>query len=109
MINFSAINLEDIKAPECFGIEKKLISYQEYPIMHDDQHGTAVVTLAAIINSLRLTKRQPQDLKLVINGAGSAGIAICELLQELGIKNIIMCDTTGAIYDGRTKNMNAFK
>lgn len=106
---FGGINLEDIKAPECFEIESRLKEICNIPIFHDDQHGTAVVSAACIINALKLTKKKFEDLKVVVNGAGAAGIAITKLLLSMGTKNIIMCDTKGAIYTGRPVGMNKFK
>lgn len=94
---FGGINLEDISAPRCFEIEKRLIEELDIPVFHDDQHGTAVVVLAALINALKLRKSSIGDIECVINGAGAAGIAICKLLQSAGIKNVILCDTKGAI------------
>lgn len=94
---FGGINLEDISAPRCFEIEKRLIEELDIPVFHDDQHGTAVVVLAALINALKLRKSSIEDIECVINGAGAAGIAICKLLQSAGIKNVILCDTKGAI------------
>ena len=107
--SFSAINLEDIKAPDCFEIETTLINMLPYPVFHDDQHGTAIVVLSGIINSLKLSEKKIQDVKIVMNGAGAAGLSVCDLLLTYGAKNIIVCDTTGAIYTGRKKNMNSFK
>lgn len=98
---FGGINLEDISAPRCFEIESRLKKILNIPVMHDDQHGTAVVTLAGIINSLRITGRNFEDLSIVINGAGAAGKAIVLLLREVGVRNIIMCDSKGIIYEGR--------
>lgn len=106
---FAAINLEDIKAPDCFEVERTLIDTLDIPVFHDDQHGTAVVCLAAFTNSLKLLNKKPDEVKIVINGGGAAGISICELLLEGGAKNIIVCDTKGAIYKGRKSNMNKFK
>jgi malate dehydrogenase (oxaloacetate-decarboxylating) len=106
---FAAINLEDIKAPECFKIEGGLQERLDIPVFHDDQHGTAVVTLAALLNALKVIKKKPEDVKLVMNGGGAAGLAITELLLEGGIKNIVICDTKGAIYEGRPENMNEEK
>ena len=94
---FGGINLEDISAPRCFEIEKRLIEELDIPVFHDDQHGTAVVVLAALINALKLRKTKIEDIECVINGAGAAGIAICKLLQKAGIKNVILCDTKGAL------------
>jgi len=104
--SFGAIQLEDIKAPECFEIERKLIEKLNIPVFHDDQHGTAIVVLAAMMNALKKTKKDKRKIKVVINGAGAAGIAISRLLIEWGIKNIILCDRDGAIYEGRKENMN---
>ncbi len=97
---FGGINLEDIKAPECFYIEETLKRELNIPVFHDDQHGTAVVVLSGLYNALKLTKKNIKDVKIIINGAGSAGIAICKLLLKAGTENIIMCDKKGAIYDG---------
>lgn len=97
---FGGINLEDIKAPECFYIEETLKRELDIPVFHDDQHGTAVVVLSGLYNALKLTKKDIKDVKIIINGAGSAGIAICKLLLKAGAENIIMCDKKGAIYDG---------
>ncbi len=97
---FGGINLEDIKAPECFYIEETLKRELNIPVFHDDQHGTAVVVLSGLYNALKLTKKNIKDVKIIINGAGSAGIAICKLLLKAGVENIIMCDKKGAIYDG---------
>ena len=98
---FGGINLEDISAPRCFEIEKRLKEELSIPVMHDDQHGTAVVTLAGIINALKVTGKKFKDLKVVINGAGAAGMAIIYLLKEVGVKQIIMCDSRGIIYKDR--------
>ena len=106
--SFGGINLEDISAPRCFEIEKKLKEKCDIPIFHDDQHGTAVVCSAALINAMKLTGRKLEDCKAVINGAGSAGVAIAKLLMSLGLKDVILCDRTGAIYEGREK-LNPFK
>lgn len=97
---FGGINLEDIKAPECFYIEETLKKELNIPVFHDDQHGTAVVLLAGLYNALKLTNKEINKAKIIINGAGSAGIAICKLLLKAGAENIIMCDRLGAIYDG---------
>ncbi|MEG0308916.1 MAG: NADP-dependent malic enzyme [Clostridium sp.] len=97
---FGGINLEDIKAPECFYIEDRLKAELNIPVFHDDQHGTAVVVLSGLYNALKLTKKNIKDVKIVINGAGSAGIAICKLLLKAGAENIVMCDKEGALYDG---------
>ncbi|MBQ8338013.1 MAG: NAD-dependent malic enzyme [Oscillospiraceae bacterium] len=98
--SFGGINLEDIAAPRCFEIEKKLKEKCDIPIFHDDQHGTAVVVLAALLNALRVVKKDISEIKLVLNGAGAAGISIAKLLISSGLKNIILCDKVGAIYDG---------
>jgi malate dehydrogenase (oxaloacetate-decarboxylating) len=97
---FGGINLEDIKAPECFYIEKRLKEELNIPVFHDDQHGTAVVVLAGLYNALRVVNKKLEDVKIIINGAGSAGIAVCKLLLNAGARNIIMCDRHGAIYQG---------
>jgi malate dehydrogenase (oxaloacetate-decarboxylating) len=99
--SFGGINLEDISAPRCFEIEKRLKECCDIPVFHDDQHGTAVVTLAALLNALKITGRKPDEIKVVINGAGAAGIAILRLLVSVGVKNLVLCDRKGAIYDGR--------
>ncbi|HHT86844.1 MAG TPA: NAD-dependent malic enzyme [Clostridiales bacterium] len=106
--SFGGINLEDISAPRCFEIERRLKESCDIPIFHDDQHGTAIVTLAALLNALKLVNKRIEDLKAVISGAGAAGIAITRLLQKVGLKNIILCDRTGAIYKGRD-NLNEEK
>ena len=98
---FGGINLEDISAPRCFEIERKLKERCDIPVFHDDQHGTAVVTAAALLNALKFTGRKIEDIKVVMSGAGAAGSAIIKLLIELGLKNVIMCDRKGAIYEGR--------
>ena len=99
--SFGGVNLEDISAPRCFEIERKLKEVCDIPIFHDDQHGTAVVVLAAMMNALKLVKKDIRDIKVVTSGAGAAGIAIIKLLVSMGLKNVIMCDRTGAIYEGR--------
>lgn len=106
--SFGGVNLEDISAPRCFEIERKLKECCDIPIFHDDQHGTAVVTVAAMINALKLTGRKLEDIRVVTSGAGAAGIAIIKLLVSMGLKNVIMCDRTGAIYEGR-EGLNAEK
>lgn len=106
--SFGGINLEDIAAPRCFEIEDKLKERCDIPIFHDDQHGTAVVVSAALINATKLTGKALSDCKAVINGSGAAGIAIAKLLMTLGLKDVILCDRTGAIYKGR-KNLNKSK
>ena len=106
--SFGGINLEDISAPRCFEIERKLKEKCDIPIFHDDQHGTAVVVLSAMINALRVVNKKMEDIKVVTSGAGAAGIAIIKLLISMGLKNVIMCDRTGAIYEGR-ENLNPAK
>ncbi len=99
---FGGINLEDISAPRCFEIERRLKETLDIPVMHDDQHGTATVVLAALINALKLTMKEKQSVRIVLNGAGAAGIAITNLLLEYGFKNIIVCDSKGIISEART-------
>jgi len=108
---FGGINLEDIKAPECFIIEERLRELLEIPVFHDDQHGTAIIAAAGLINALHLTGRTLDHAKMVINGAGAAGIACAELLKTMGLPpaNIVLCDTRGVIYRGRTEGMNQWK
>lgn len=106
--SFGGVNLEDISAPRCFEIEKKLKERCDIPIFHDDQHGTAVVTTAAMLNALKVTGRKLEDIRVVTSGAGAAGIAIIKLLVSLGLKDVIMCDRKGAIYEGR-EGLNAEK
>ncbi|MBB3809121.1 NADP-dependent malic enzyme [Pseudochelatococcus contaminans] len=108
---FGGINLEDIKAPECFVIEERLKELMDIPVFHDDQHGTAIIAAAGIINALHLTGRDISEAKLVVNGAGAAGIASIELVKALGFRNenVILCDTKGVIYKGRTEGMNQWK
>ena len=101
--SFGGINLEDIASPRCFEIEKKLKERCDIPIFHDDQHGTAVVTLAALINALKIVGKDIHDIKVVTSGAGAAGVAIIKLLMSLGLKNVIMCDSKGIIYKGRDR------
>mgnify|MGYP003639798686 CR=1 FL=1 len=105
---FGGINLEDISAPRCFEIEKRLKEELPIPVFHDDQHGTAIVTLAGMINACRLTDRELKDLTVVINGAGAAGVAIVKLLFEAGVKEVMMCDSKGIIYEGR-EHLNSEK
>lgn len=106
---FGGINLEDIAAPNCFIIEEELKKKMNIPIFHDDQHGTAIVTVAGLINSLKLVGKSFSDIKVVANGAGAAGIAIIKLLYSFGVRDMIMCDSRGAIYEGRTVGMNDIK
>ncbi len=109
--SFGGINLEDIKAPECFIIESRLRELMDIPVFHDDQHGTAIIAAAGLINACALTGRELSDVKLVVNGAGAAGIACAELVKGLGVRheNVILCDTKGAVYKGRTEGMNQWK
>ena len=106
--SFGGVNLEDISAPRCFEIERRLKEECDIPIFHDDQHGTAVVTLAALINALKIVKKDIHKIKVVSSGAGAAGIAIIKLLISMGLENVILCDRQGAIYEGRD-NLNAEK
>ncbi len=107
--SFGGVNLEDIAAPRCFEIERKLKERCDVPIFHDDQHGTAVITLAGLTNALKVVGKSIDSIKLVVNGAGAAAIAITKLLVSAGLKNVILCDRKGAIYEGRTENMNPVK
>lgn len=107
--SFGGVNLEDIAAPRCFEIEKKLKERCDIPIFHDDQHGTAVISLAALMNALKVVGKKLDEIKLVVNGAGAAAIAITKLLVSAGLKNVILCDRKGAIYEGRPENMNPVK
>jgi malate dehydrogenase (oxaloacetate-decarboxylating) len=106
--SFGGINLEDIAAPRCFEIEKKLKQRCDIPIFHDDQHGTAVVTTAAMINAMKLTGRDLKNQEVVVSGAGAAGVAVTKLLMSMGLKSVILCDSKGAIYEGR-EGLNPFK
>ena len=108
---FGGINLEDIKAPECFIIEQRLKEEMDIPVFHDDQHGTAVICAAGLLNALRISGKKIEEVRIVLNGAGAAGIACLELLKAMGAKhnNCIMCDTKGVIYQGRTEGMNQWK
>ena len=107
--NYGGINLEDISAPRCFEIEEALKKETNIPIFHDDQHGTAIVTMAGLINALKIVDKELTDIKVVLNGAGAAGIAIVKLLHAYGVNNMIMCDSKGAIYSGRNFGMNDTK
>lgn len=107
--NYGGINLEDISAPRCFEIEERLKKETKIPVFHDDQHGTAIVTVAGMINALRIVDKDLSDIKVVLNGAGAAGIAIIKLLYSYGVRNMIMCDSKGAIYEGRSFGMNDTK
>jgi malate dehydrogenase (oxaloacetate-decarboxylating)(NADP+) len=108
---FGGINLEDIKAPECFYIEEKLQSLLSIPVFHDDQHGTAIITAAGLLNVLEITEKNLKDIRIVIAGAGAAGIACARLSTRLGIEReqIVLCDRKGVIYQGRTEDMNSYK
>jgi malate dehydrogenase (oxaloacetate-decarboxylating) len=106
---FGGVNLEDIAAPNCFVIEERLKKEANIPIFHDDQHGTAIVTVAGLVNALKLIGKKMTEIKVVANGAGAAGIAIIKLLYSYGVRDIIMCDTKGAIYEGRPQGMNTVK
>ncbi len=109
--SFGGINLEDIKAPDCFIIEERLRELMDIPVFHDDQHGTAIISAAGVINAAHLTNRKLADIKVVVNGAGAAGIACLELLKSMGVRgeNIVLCDTKGVVYRGRTEGMNQWK
>ncbi|MEM7825119.1 MAG: malic enzyme-like NAD(P)-binding protein [Candidatus Aenigmatarchaeota archaeon] len=107
--SFGGINLEDIATPKCFEIEERLKKELDIPVFHDDQHGTAVVVLAGLINALKIVNKDIENVRIVVNGSGAAGIAISKILISSGAKNIILCDTHGAIYEGRTENMNKYK
>lgn len=107
--NYGGINLEDISAPRCFEIEERLKKETNIPVFHDDQHGTAIVTMAGLINALRIVDKDLSDIKVVLNGAGAAGIAIVKLLYSYGVRNMVMCDSRGAIFEGRSYGMNDTK
>ncbi|MDK2986604.1 MAG: hypothetical protein PWQ96_2248 [Clostridia bacterium] len=106
---FGGVNLEDIAAPKCFEIEERLKKETSIPIFHDDQHGTAIVATAGLINSLKLVGKKIDEIKVVINGTGAAGVAIAKLLLNLGVREMIMCDSRGIIYNGRQEGMNRYK
>ncbi len=106
---FGGVNLEDITAPNCFLIEERLKKEMNIPVFHDDQHGTAIVTTAGLVNALKIANKKLSEVKVVANGAGAAGIAIIKLLHHFGVRDIIMCDTKGAIYEGRPVGMNSVK
>ncbi|MBI0579290.1 NAD-dependent malic enzyme [Neobacillus cucumis] len=106
---FGGVNLEDIAAPQCFEIEDRLRKACDIPVFHDDQHGTAIVTVAGLLNALKLADKKIEDIQVVVNGAGAAGVAIVKLLLHMGVKDVILCDTKGIIYEGRTSGMNSFK
>jgi malate dehydrogenase (oxaloacetate-decarboxylating) len=106
---FGGINLEDIAAPDCFVIEERLKEEMSIPVFHDDQHGTAIVTAAGLVNALKLVGKSMSDIKVVVNGAGAAGIAVVKLLRSFGVNEILMCDSKGAIFEGRPTGMNEMK
>src|SRR5918998_1276565 len=106
---FGGINLEDISAPRCFEIEERLKEELDIPVFHDDQHGTAVVVLAALINAVKIVGKRMEDLKVVVNGTGAAGVACTKIVMSAGVQNVVGCDQTGALYRGRTDNMNWVK
>jgi len=108
---FGAINLEDIKAPECFEVEERLIKELKIPVFHDDQHGTAIVSAAALINALKITKKKIEDIICVVNGAGAAALACAQMYINLGLKkeNLFLCDSKGVVYEGRTEGLNKYK
>jgi malate dehydrogenase (oxaloacetate-decarboxylating) len=107
--SFGGINLEDISAPRCFEIEEKLKKSLDIPVFHDDQHGTAIITLAGLMNALRLTGKQMENLRVVINGTGAAGVASAKILLNVGVRDIVLLDRTGIIYEGRATGMNWMK
>ena len=109
--SFGGINLEDIKAPECFIIEQRLREMMDIPVFHDDQHGTAIISAAGMLNAIKLTGRDIKETRLVCNGAGAAGIACLDLIKAMGFapENVTLCDTKGVIYQGRTEGMNQWK
>lgn len=106
---FGGVNLEDIAAPRCFEIEERLKKEANIPVFHDDQHGTAIVTVAGLVNALKIVGKKMNEIRVVANGAGAAGIAIIKLLYTYGVRDIIMCDRKGAIYEGRLEGMNDIK
>ncbi len=106
---FGGINLEDISAPNCFEIEDRLKKEMNIPIFHDDQHGTAIVVMSGLVNALKIVSKKMNEIRVVTNGAGAAGVAIIKLLMSMGVKDVIMCDRTGAIYEGRSDGMNKSK
>src|SRR5690606_23702553 len=103
------VNLEDIAAPRCFEIEARLKKETDIPIFHDDQHGTAIEVAGAMINALKVVDKELSDIRIVVNGAGAAGMAITNLLMNMGAGDVILCDSRGAIYEGRTEGMNPYK
>jgi malate dehydrogenase (oxaloacetate-decarboxylating) len=106
---FGGVNLEDIAAPNCFEIEERLKKETNIPVFHDDQHGTAIVTVAGLLNALKLVGKSMSEIKVVANGAGAAGIAIIKLLYRYGVRDVVMCDSKGAIFEGRSYGMNDVK
>lgn len=106
---FGGVNLEDISAPRCFEIERRLKAETNIPIFHDDQHGTAIVTAAGLINAAKVVGKRPEDMAVVVNGAGASGMAVSKLLMKLGVRDLTLCDTKGAIYEGRPEGMNPYK
>ena len=106
---FGAINLEDIAAPKCFEIEERLKAELDIPVMHDDQHGTAIVVLAGLINALKVTQKKKETARVIINGSGAAGIAVGKMLLKYGFGDVTLCDRAGMIYDGRHEDMNTYK
>jgi malate dehydrogenase (oxaloacetate-decarboxylating) len=108
-VAFGGINLEDISAPRCFEIEERLKEELDIPVFHDDQHGTAVVVLSALINALKIVGKRMEDVKVVVNGIGAAGVACSKIVMAAGVKNLIGCDTSGALFEGRKENMNWVK
>ncbi|MFZ5943973.1 MAG: NAD(P)-dependent malic enzyme [Bacillota bacterium] len=106
---FGGVNLEDISAPRCFEIEERLKKETKIPIFHDDQHGTAIVAMAGLVNACKIVNKKVEEVKVVVNGAGASAIAVVKLLISMGIANVILCDRTGAIYEGRTEGMNSAK
>lgn len=106
---FGGINLEDISAPVCFEVESKLKEISNIPVFHDDQHGTAIVVCAAMLNALKVVSKNAAEVRVVVNGAGAAGIAVTKLLMVLGVRDVVLCDSKGAIFEGRTYGMNPYK
>ncbi len=107
--SFGGINLEDISSPRCFEVERRLQEVCDIPVFHDDQHGTAVIVLAGMLNSLKVVEKGIEDVKIVMSGAGAAGIAICRFLMSAGVRNVILCDRSGALHAGRAEGMNSAK
>jgi len=106
---FGGINLEDISAPRCFEIENRLKKILDIPVFHDDQHGTAVIVLSGLLNALKIVGKDIKKIKITVNGAGAAAIAVLKFLMSTGVKNAILCDSKGIIYEGRKENMNPVK